>query len=187
MAPKVKHETPRLMTLPSRITRKSPRLVTKNESTSCIEHIQSTAKMNETFVPNDFKHVRWYPAGEVKPVPDSANNTTRSNPPPTDSDTKPLVVRRSRIKFPTFKATLMLDGQPIVMTRKVDGLDNTKSVYELDKVFLDIFDTNKKAITIKRTLIATNAESCERDEGSEPASQLAQDNHTKIEIRIATR
>jgi hypothetical protein len=52
----------------------------------------------------------------------------------------------------------------------VDGLDNTKCVHEVDKVFLNIFDTNKKTIPIKRTLIATNAESYERDEGFEPAS-----------------
>ena len=80
------------------------------------------------------------------------------------------MVRRSRIKFPTLKAALMLDGEPIVMTRKVDGLDNTNSVHELVEVSLDIFDTNKKTIPIKRTIIAINTESYERGEGSEPAS-----------------
>jgi hypothetical protein len=64
----------------------------------------------------------------------------------------------------------MLDDQPIVMTWKVDSLDNTKSFHELDIVSLDIFDTNKKTIPIKRTLIATKAENYERDEDSELAS-----------------
>ena len=72
----------------------------------------------------------------------------------------------------TLKATLLLDGKPINITRKLKELDTIKPVHDLDVISLEVYDANRKCLRLKKRLIQTDTESHERDGSSSSVEHL---------------
>jgi hypothetical protein len=62
------------------------------------------------------------------------------------------------------KATLILDGTPILISRKVASPDPEIKLHSLDVVSLELFSANKKTLPLKSALIQTTTLSSIRDQ-----------------------